>query len=60
MKKYVKPQVCMYRNCMALATDTVWGDWRRVVVFREPMSWMKFASLSLIIAGVVGLNIAGR
>jgi len=31
-----------------------------VVVFREPMSWMKFASLSLIIAGVVGLNMAGR
>lgn len=30
-----------------------------VLVFREPVNAMKIASLALIIAGVVGLNLAG-
>lgn len=31
-----------------------------VVYFREPNSWLKMASLGLIIAGIVGLNLSGR
>ena len=36
------------------------GHARRVVVFKEPIGTMKFTSLTLIVLGVVGLNLSGR